>query len=321
MTKTGAPLRVGILGAGDILRKAYMPLLPGWPGISIVGIYNRTLQAASDVAGQWHLPFSTDNLDALLDQKMDAAFVLTSNESHFSFTKILLENGIDVYSEKPSASTSLEARQLADLAGKNDRILMIGFNRRYAPLYQQAREVMKEKKIRMCILEKHRTGVWNRGLEVAYLDDIIHQIDLLRFFTGEPVVNSTRVMVENGRFLGAESSCSLPDGGMGLVLSSREAGMWQERAFITGDDTTVQVNAFRELRILHKDHEEVYGTDRGGKWFPQLLERGFTGEIEHFFSCVETRSKPLTDGHEAALTQQLVEEMIAKSVNLPVRDS
>ena len=196
---------------------------------------------------------------------------------------------------------------------------MIGFNRRYAPLYRQAKELLSEKKIRMCMLEKHRTGVWDRGLVESYMDDIIHQIDLLRYFAGEPVVNETHVIIDEEKFIGAASTCTLPEGGIGLVVSSREAGMWQERATITGDDVTVVINAFRELRVLHKDHEEVYGTERGGRWFPQLQERGFTGEIEHFIHCVNTRNQPLTDGYDSVLTQRLVEAMIAKSDDARVK--
>src|SRR4030042_2152935 len=126
MTDEKIQLRVGILGAGDIVRKAYMPLLPNWPGISLVGIYNRSLHAAQDIAQQWQIPFSTDSLDGLLDQQLDAAFVLTSNETHYNFTKRLLENRIDVFSEKPAASTSLEAKELAELADKHGKVLMIG---------------------------------------------------------------------------------------------------------------------------------------------------------------------------------------------------
>lgn len=192
---------------------------------------------------------------------------------------------------------------------------MVGYNRRYAPLYRQAKEVFGNRKIRICLLEKHRTGVWDRGIEVAYQDDIIHQIDLLRFFTGEPIALETRAVIEAGKFRGAASTTSLPSGGIGAVVSSREAGMWQERATITGDDITVVVNAFRELRVLYKDHEEVYGTDRGGRWFPQLQERGFTGEVEHFLECVKTRSRPETDGFDALHTQKLMEDMIARVVS------
>jgi len=76
---------------------------------------------------------------------------------------------------------------------------------------------------------------------------------------------------------------------------------------------TVHVDAFRELRIRYGDHEEVYGTDRAGKWIPGLRERGFEGEILHFLECVQTRQRPMTDAWEAAKTQKFMEDLVVAS--------
>lgn len=310
-------LRIGIIGAGDIVRKAYIPIFSLLPGLNLVGIYNRTLQPAEEVASLLRIGFHTNNLNDLLEQRLDAAFVLTANDSHYELCKKLLENQVDVYVEKPAATDSQRAQILADLAERERRIFMVGYNRRYAPLYRQAKEIFGDRKIRMCILEKHRASIWDRDLEESYLDDIIHQIDLLRFFTGEPVAKETRAIIEDGTFRGAVSTVGLISGGIGMVISSREAGMWQERAILTGEELTVIVHAFRELHVLFKDHEEVYGTERGGRWFPQLQERGFTGEVKHFLDCVRSRSRPQTDGYDSVKTQKLMEDLVAKTINQP----
>jgi virulence factor len=49
---------------------------------------------------------------------------------------------------------------------------------------------------------------------------------------------------------------------------------------------------------------------------PQLEERGFEGEVQHFFECVRNRSNPQPDGYDAAKTQLLMEQLIEKSVEL-----
>jgi virulence factor len=307
-------IRIGILGGWDIVRKAYMPLLDDWEGVEIAGIFSRTTRTADQVASQWHLDFSTNKLDDLIARSMQAAFVLTSNDSHYTLCQRLLEAGIDVFVEKPATEHSQQTQALAELAGQNNRIFMVGFNRRYAPLYRQAKEIFAGRPIRLCVLEKHRTGVRQRDLHQTYLDDIIHQIDLLRYFTGEPRALQTRLTLQDGQFLSAASLAELPGGGTGLVLSSREAGMWQERLTLTGGDLTIAVSAFRELRVLSKDREEIYGSDRAGRWFPQLQERGFVGEIEHFFDCVHNRTMPHSNGYDSVRTQQLVEAMVDKAV-------
>lgn len=307
-------IRIGILGGWDIVRKAYMPLLDDWEGIEIAGIFSRTTRTADEVAQRWGLDFSTDQLDELIARDLQAAFVLTSNDSHFGLCQRLIEAGIDVYVEKPATEHSQQTQALAELADRNKRIFMVGFNRRYAPLYRQAKEIFGGRPIRFCLVEKHRPGIRQRDLRQTYLDDIIHQIDLLRYFTGEPSPLQTHYTLQEGKFLSAASLAALPGGGTGLVLSSRDAGMWQERLTISGGDLTVVVSAFRDLCVLSKDREEVFGADRAGRWFPQLEERGFAGEIAHFFDCVRNRSIPNSDGHDSVRTQQLMEAMVNNAV-------
>jgi virulence factor len=307
----GTPPKIAILGGGGIARKAYLPLLVTWPGINIVGLYSRTQKTVDEVLVDWPIEFGTTRLEALLERKPQAAFVLTATPSHFDLARQLLEVGVDVYLEKPATETSSSARELADLAKERGRILMVAFNRRYALLYRQAKEIVGERHIQFCSVEKHRPSAFHVSLFSNYIDDTIHQIDLLRYFCGEVKPVHTSYEMRNGKMVGALSVTEIGGGGLGLVSTSLAAGAWQERATLHGDGLTVEVSAFRELRVKYRDHEEAYGMDRPGRWLPELKERGFSGAIEHFFECVHTRQTPQTDGYEAVRTQELVEAMVA----------
>jgi virulence factor len=117
--------------------------------------------------------------------------------------------------------------------------------------------------------------------------------------------------MREGRLTGALSVTELNGGGHGLVMTCLAAGAWQERVTLHGEGLTVEVSAFRELRVKYPDHEEVFGLDRPGRWMSESAERGFNGEIEHFFECVRQRQQPQTDGYDAARTQELMEAMVA----------
>lgn len=307
-------LKIGILGGWDIARKAYYPLLPSWPGVDVVGAFSRTYETVDPVADRWRIPFRTTDLDALIEQGIDAAFILTSTDSHYDLAKILLNAGVDVYVEKPATESSQETQELADLAAEQDRIFMVAFNRRYAPLYVKAKEIFGERTIRQCIIQKHRSGLKDRDLAQTYLDDTVHQIDLLRYFCGEVTPQATYYQMEDDRLRNAVSVSTLESGGTGTILTSREAGMWTERVALHGEDLSVEVSAFRELRVRYPDYEEVYGADRAGRWMPQLEERGFVGEIEHFFDCVRSRHAPLSDGYDSVKTQVLLEALVETSI-------
>lgn len=306
------PLPVIILGTGGITQKAYYPLLTQWEDVHICGIYSRTKEHMQAACARWNIPYGSTKIEEILKLDAKAAFLLTNKESHFELAKMLLENGLDVYLEKPFTETSQQALELANLAKKNDRILMVGYNRRYARLYRKAKEIMDGKSIQTAIIQKHRPQPHYPSLQEAYLEDIIHQIDLLRFLCGEVRPIQTKYEMKNGVLQGAVSTFQLAGGGSGVLLTSHTAGTWQESATLHGEQHSVHVNAFHDLTVRHHDHEEIFGTDREAKWIPDLQERGFIPEIEHFLHCIQTRQQPDTNVEEAYKTQLLYEQLISE---------
>ncbi len=300
-----------ILGTGDIAQKVYFPLLTKWAGIKICGVYSRTQEHAESACVRWNLPYWTTSINDLLKLNAKAAFVLTNKESHFQLIKTLLENGLDVFAEKPLAQTSQQAIELAELARDKQRILMVGFNRRFALLYQQAREKINGKNIQLIVIQKHRTMPFHKTLSESYLEDYIHQIDLMRYFCGDVDPLQTHYQIKDGMLQSTISTVRLSGGGLGTLLSSHTAGIWQESVSVHADNYSVHVDAFRNLWIRFEDHEEVFGSDRAGKWIPDLKERGFISEIEHFFHCMQTRKEPEINGFEAAKTQLLMERLVS----------
>jgi virulence factor len=303
------PLKIVLIGAGAIARKAYLPLLRTWPGIQIVGLFSRTQESVDHVCRDWQIDFGTTHLEELFGLHPDAAFVLTNTTSHADLARRILEAGVDVFLEKPATVSSAQTYALAEQAAARGRVLMVGFNRRYAPLYQQAKECFTGRQILQIVVEKHRPTAFHVSLFNNYLDDTIHIIDLVRYFCGEVQPLHTSFTMQAGRVFNANSLMALPGGGSAMVLTCLQAGSWQERVSLHGEKLTVEVSAFRELRVKYPDHEEVHGNDRPGRWMSELTERGFSGEIVHFFDCVRNRTRPNPDGYEAARTQELVEAL------------
>ena len=303
-------MRIVIFGAGGITHKAYLPILSTWPGIEIIGIYSRTQASVDKVCAKFHLSNGTTNAQELIEMKPDAAFVLTNDQTHFEFVRMLLKAGIDVFVEKPIAQNSTETQILAQLSKEENKILMIGFNRRFALQYKKAKEIFEGKKIHLAIIQKNRSKATHTNLYNNYLDDTIHQIDLMRFYCGNVVPLNTLYEQQDGKIIGAVSICGLGEGGIGVIMTSLQAGSWQERVTLHGDNFSVEVNAFKKLTIKYNDHEQILGTDRVGNWMPDLKERGFYGELEHFFICVESRQQPHTNASDALQTHQLLEKMV-----------
>ncbi len=179
------PVRIALLGIGRIAKKAYLPLLRAWPGVEIVSVCSRTSESAQLACAEWQIQHGTTEIQAMLDQKPEAVFVLSPTDLHAEHTRQLLNAGVDVFLEKPATQASPLIWDLTALAREKERVLMVGFNRRFSLLYRQARDILGDRPVQMCIAEKHRPSAYYVSLYNYYLDDIIHQIDLLRYFCGE----------------------------------------------------------------------------------------------------------------------------------------
>lgn len=303
-------MKIAIFGAGGITQRAYLPILMAWPGVETVGIYSRTAISVKKVCEKFHIANGTTNAQELIDRNPESAFILTNDQSHFHFAEMLLNAGVDVFVEKPLAQNSDEVKHLAMLAKKKKRILMVGFNRRFAPLYIKAKEIFREKPIQLAVLQKHRPRATHTSLYNNFLDDTIHQIDLLRFLCGDAEPVSTYSEQRNDKLVGAISLSKLKTNGIGVVVTSLNAGAWQENAAIHGGGVSVKVDAFERLYLNGTGTTQIFGKDRQGKWISDLHERGFYGEIEHFFQCVNSRKEPQTNGNEALKTHLLLEKMV-----------
>ncbi len=301
--------KIAIIGLGGIARKGYLPILSAYDGIDLL-LYNRSPEPLKEIQARYRIEHGTSSLDEVIHSKPDAAFVLTSTTSHFSIVKMLLENDIDVFVEKPATLHSWETKALAALADERERVLMVAFNRRFTPLHVKAKQAWGSAPVGMGVFTKFRPNASHPNLEHQLIDDTIHQIDLLRFFCGEGKPVSTTHQSLPDKLLGAVCVVRLDQGGMGIIQTQLQAGQWQERYSLLGGQQTLEIDAFSKVRFTTGGEHQVWKAPYASSWQTTLYGRGFVGQIEHFFSCVETRSQPLTSGWDSVKTQVLAEEII-----------
>lgn len=167
-------LRIGVVGLGGIAQKAYLPLLSQATDWQLVGGFSPNQQKAKLICDSYRMACFSQ-LDSLA-QQCDAVFVHSSTASHFEVVGELLKHGVHVYVDKPLAETAEQGEQLVALADKCGKALMVGFNRRFAPLYRQLKQQMQlPASIRM---DKHRAdSVGPNDLSFTLLDDYLHVVD------------------------------------------------------------------------------------------------------------------------------------------------
>ena len=303
--------RIGIVGLGGIAQRAYLPVLANLETVDLAVIMSRRQEAVEQLCTRHHVPAGVTDISDFLRQDLQAAVVLTPSPTHFEIVKTLLQAGVDVLVEKPATLSSRETALLGELAEQRSRVLMIAFNRRFAPLYKQAKDLFAGQRVALCVAEKHRESAANPTLFDHYSEEAIHMIDLLRWFGGEARAISTWSLVRNGKLMDAVSLVAFEGDGIGVLTASLEGGGWLERVTLHGEGLSVQVDAFRELRVLRGKEDQVSGREMAADWLTSQYIRGFEQLITHFVDCVQHRLTPSTSALEAFRTQLLLEQLVA----------
>lgn len=298
-------MRIAIIGLGEIAQKAYLPLLMTRGDVTPI-LCTRNRDVLERLARAYRVAEAVAHLDALLAMELDAAFVHTATGSHISVAAALLERGVPVYLDKPMAYSLAEAQELVELAERVGCTLMIGFNRRFAPMYSQFEDNVHH---RLVIMQKNRIALPDQARRFVF-DDFIHVADTLRFLTPGPIQTvHVSFFQEEGKLrqltLHLESDACTAIGVMnresGAVEESLEVMDPGHKWLVRNLDTTVHYENGEERHRRFKD------------WEPVLYRRGFPQIVEHFLSCVREGAAPRQSARDAleshALCERIVQEI------------
>ncbi|MFE2829213.1 Gfo/Idh/MocA family protein [Streptomyces sp. NPDC059271] len=293
-------MKVGCIGLGDIAQKAYLPVLGVQPGIEL-HLQTRNPETLTRVADTLHLPTPQrhTDLDDLLAQGLDAAFVHAATVAHPEIVTRLLEAGVPTYVDKPLAYELAESERLVRLAEERNVSLAVGFNRRLAPGYAQCVEHPRD----LILMQKNRTGL-PEAPRTMVLDDFIHVVDTLRFLVPGPVDDVTVRARTEGGLLHHIVLQLAGDGFTALGVMNRMSGSNEEILEVSGQDTKRQVVNLAEV-VDHKGQPTVR---RRGDWVPVARQRGIEQVVLAFLDAV--RAGKVLSARDALATHELCERVV-----------
>ncbi|MEU5688939.1 Gfo/Idh/MocA family protein [Streptomyces venezuelae] len=293
-------MKIGCIGLGDIAQKAYLPVLTTLPGVEL-HLQTRTPATLARVAGVHHVPDSRchTDLDALLAQDLDAAFVHAPTAVHPEIVTRLVEAGVPTYVDKPIAYELADSERLVRLAEERGVSLAVGFNRRFAPGYAQCVEHPRD----MILMQKNRVGL-PEDPRTLVLDDFIHVLDTLRFLAPGPIDDVTvRSRVEDGLMHHVVVQLA-GDGFVAIGMMNRLSGSTEEILEVSGQDTKRQVINLAEI----VDHKGQPSVRRRGDWVPVARQRGIEQVVLSFLDAV--RAGKLLSARDALATHELCERVV-----------
>ncbi|RAL24121.1 Gfo/Idh/MocA family protein [Thermoflavimicrobium daqui] len=303
--------RIGMIGLGNIAQKAYLPILTKETDWTLVGAFSPSKEKRKIICNQYRIQdfHSLENLS----QACDAIFVHSSTSSHYEVVSSLLTKGLDVYVDKPLAATIHEAEKLVELSEKAGRKLMVGFNRRFAPLYVRVKE--QAHNIASVRFEKHRTdSLGPYSYEFRMLDDYLHLVDTIRWLADGDlnVLHGTIHKSLEEYLVYAGHIYQSNQGTLFFTEMHRKAGTNLEKLELLTEGAILRVKNMNTLEI---ESNNTTVTSVSPSWDTTLKQRGFEDAIQHFIGCIQNDQKPLVDGLEGLKSQRLVEQLIKKQLD------
>jgi virulence factor len=299
------PLRVGMIGLGDIAQKAYLPVLTARPEVEL-HLLTRDRAKLDRIGDAYRIPHRYTNIEALLDAGIGAAFVHAATAAHLPLVERLLEAGRHVYVDKPLDAGYAGAERLVRLAQRRQRSLMVGFNRRYAPDYAALRALPRD----LIVMEKHRANLPAAPRSVVF-DDFIHVVDTLRFLVPGPIRDIQVQVHVHGGLLHHVVLELAGDGFTAIGIMHRLSGAAQEQLHVMGDGGGRRVIDLAEVVEYGNGDGPGMTVTRRGDWTPVARQRGIEQICAAFLDAVGSGN--LLSAEDALATHTICEQIVTKA--------
>ncbi|HET7277306.1 MAG TPA: bi-domain-containing oxidoreductase [Dermatophilaceae bacterium] len=274
---SASTVRLGFIGAGSYASSMLLPHLAKDPAATLATV--ATTRSLSAVNAQRKFGFERVTTDAggvLADPDIDAVFVVTRHHSHADFVCRALEAGKAVFVEKPLALSHADVDRILEVVKRtgNDRV-MVGFNRRFAPLFTDLRRrfgapggpVTARYLVNAGRLD---ASSWylNEELEGSrFLGEGGHFIDTLSAWIGHPPVEVVALQTPDG--VGLHATLRYADGSLAAVTytTGGDSRFPKETLDVAGGGRNARLDNFTRATVWGRSGKDVKrsfgGQDKG----------------------------------------------------------
>lgn len=294
-------MKLGIIGLGDIAKKAYLPVLSE-KGIELV-LCTRNVETLKSLSKKYRIQETAQSVQQLIAIGVDAAIVSTATKAHFEIAETLLKNGIHTYIDKPISMSFHETEKIVHLAKEKNLIAMVGFNRRFIP---KVKELKEKGKANLIIMQKNRYSAPD-FVRRFVVEDFIHVVDTLRFLMDTPVEEVKIEYLKNGELLDHLVLTLIGEGCTAIGIMNRNSGVTEEIIeYMTGNDKYV-VNSLVETTHYHDKEITI---SKFGDWEPTLYKRGFYQLLDHYIDCIQHKHTPEPSIADSLITHEICERIV-----------
>ncbi len=321
MTKNIAPVKVGVIGIGN-MGWHHARVLSLLKDAELIGVADpdskRGYLAKEQFSCNWY-----KNYEDLL-KEVEAVCIAVPTLLHHSVGLESLNSGKHVLIEKPIAASKEEASSLINASNKAKKILQVGHIERFNPAFRELTKVVANEKVVVLEARRHSPHSDRANDVSVVLDLMIHDLDLVLELANSKVVKLAAVggCTGEGPMDYVNATLGFQNGVVASLTASKMSHKKIRNLSAHCKESLIETDFLNHNIHIHRQAHEWYSADHG-----ELLYRndGFIeevsttsieplyAELEHFLQCVRGEEKPAVDGLQASRALNLA-NLIEKAV-------
>ena len=293
-----ASVAIGLLGAGAFATGTLVPAIKQVGDVSLVGVCAANGSHSQHTAKKFGFRYSAADDDTLMnDHTINTIVVATRHNLHARQVVAALHAGKHVFCEKPLCLNEDELRDIVRVyeeRSSSSPLLMVGFNRRFAPLALRLKAFLREIHEPLALHYRVNAGFipadhWLNDPEQGggrIIGEVCHFVDFLTFLVGAaPVEVEARGLANPGKYSNDNviSSLRFADGSEGTIsyLANGDKSYSKERIEVFGGGAVAVLEDFRRLETVSQGRKQI---------FRSLLrqDKGHRGEWKAFVDAVRS---------------------------------
>ena len=310
-------VKVLLAGAGQLATSVHYPSLAEMEDVEMVAICDRVKEKVNQAGDRFKIEKRYTDFQKMLDKEdAHAAYIIMPPHLLFDLVISTLRSRRHVFIEKPPSVTSFQVQSFIREADKNDVLGMVGFNRRYMPVLNHAKQIVEEQgEITQVVATfyKKRSAVYYNGVIDVLGCDAVHAVDALRYMIGtEKTVESVHSI--SGRYGDVVDNAwnavmRFSNGATGVLLVNWNVGGRIHKLEMHGPGISAFVDPTGNSEVLcdegtrQLDSHQIAGGDQESK------TQGFFVEDRHFIDSIMTGTLPSSSFQDALKTMQLVDRI------------
>ncbi len=258
-------LRCSVIGAGSFAINEFLPLLAKQEGLDFRQIVSATGVKAKVLAEKYGFQACASHNESVInDPDTDCIFILTRHDSHASLASAALRAGKHVFVEKPLAMSHAELDDIIEAQQASGCFLMVGFNRRYAPLAVRMKQHFGQRAQPASLHYVANVGYrpvnhWLHDKKQGggvILGEACHHIDFCNWFIGHAATNFhvNQLKSNASDFIDNDNvhiQIEYADGSLAHIayLSNGSKAYHSERAEVFCDNRVATLSDFKKLEV------------------------------------------------------------------------